>query len=181
MFHRTLLRAVWLSTPLILAGLAVSAGSEPDPLRAELNGQTIELDQVVLYHCHDGSYPTIRCFHEAGERDADADLESGPASLVGSLESVSAATTQAATFYVTFYQHASYGGSSLTASQPIDNLGVYGWNDAISSFKSLYGQRPKWWANADYGIPSWHWPAGAEVSNVGSGANDTFSAVRNVP
>ena len=136
-----------------------------DDLEQQLSTPRVEMDIAELVQAEQVE-PGI-----AGHRPREDPLISG----------LSAATTQSATFYVTFYQHASYGGSSLTASQPIDNLGVYGWNDAISSFKSLYSQRPKWWAHADYGIPSWHWPAGAEVSNVGSGANDTFSAVRNVP
>jgi hypothetical protein len=86
-----------------------------------------------------------------------------------------------ATYYVTFYEHASYGGASYTASQPISDLTAWGWNDHVTSFKSLNGQRPKWWENAGYSPPTWQWAAGAWVSNVGSAANDRFSSVANVP
>lgn len=62
-----------------------------------------------------------------------------------------------ATYYVTFYEHASYGGASYTASQSISNLGEWGWNDHVTSLKSLNGQRPKWWENAGYTPPTWQW------------------------
>jgi hypothetical protein len=86
-----------------------------------------------------------------------------------------------ATYYVTFYEHASYGGASYTASQSISDLSAWGWNDHVTSFKSLNGQRPKWWENAGYTPPTWQWAAGAWVSNVGSAANDRFSSVANMP
>jgi hypothetical protein len=82
---------------------------------------------------------------------------------------------------VTFYQHASYGGASFTASQPQPDLQNFGWNDVISSFKSLNGQRPKWWDHIGYVAPAWQWSAGAWVSYVGDGANDRFSSAKNVP
>jgi hypothetical protein len=85
------------------------------------------------------------------------------------------------TSYVAFWEHANYGGYSFTASQSIADLRSYGWNDAITSFKSFSGQRPKWWEHVNYGTPSWQWATGAWVANVGEGANDTFSSVKNAP
>lgn len=83
--------------------------------------------------------------------------------------------------YVTFFEHSSYGGVSYTGSQPLPSLVTIGWNDAISSFKSLNGQRPRWWEHTDYTGLAWQSSAGAWVRYVTDGANDRFSSVKNVP
>lgn len=159
-----------------------------DDLRVVYGGKEIPARDAARYHCHDGVYPEIRCFETAIERDVDtpaaaraSDLAIGSRSANSFTLSDDPTTTTLATFYVTFYQHENYGGSSYTASQSIANLGNIGWNDAISSFKSLNGQRPKWWEHVDWGGGTWQWPAGAWVASVGGSANDRFSAVANVP
>jgi hypothetical protein len=83
--------------------------------------------------------------------------------------------------YATVYRDADYGGSSLTLFGSYSNLGVIGWNDAITSFKSLNGGRPRFYRDAGFGGVSWRWSAGAWVANVGSPANDSFTAVENDP
>lgn len=147
------------------------------------DGAAIPLSAIAGYHCHDGAHPVIHCFDTEKERDADA---SGPwrsedrwSGLLSERRTV--LSTGAATYYVTFYEHEAYGGASFTTAQALSNLSDYGWNDVITSFKSLNGQRPKWFEHAGYGSPTWQWAAGAWVSNVGGGANDKFSAVKNVP
>ncbi len=82
---------------------------------------------------------------------------------------------------MTVFAHENYGGSSFSASVSYSHLGILGWNDMITSFKSLNGQHPKFWHDAEYGLPAWQWAVGARVPNVGPGANDKFSAMRNVP
>ncbi len=158
-----------------------NATDDPPHRRAELRGSDLSLHEVSRYHCHDGRHPVIRCFTTAAERDLDAWAETPTA--LGGTESVGpdAIAMRSAVYYVTFYEHASYGGSSFTTSQAISDLTETGWNDAISSFKSLNGQRPKWWEHAGYAGASWQWAAGAWVANVGSGANDVFSSLKNVP
>jgi hypothetical protein len=127
-------------------------------------------------HCHDGAYPRVRCFATARMRDADA------ASVIASRPSSRTSDVGlAGAYYVTIYEHRDYGGSSLMLSQSHADLRDIGWNDAISSFRSAADGRPKWWNDVGYAGTSWHWSTGAQVSFVGSTANDRFSSVRNVP
>lgn len=165
-----------------LIGLAIAAAwatgaSATGEVRVVVGGRTIAASDAAQYHCHDGAYPEIRCFTDAAARDADALTMPAARPATGSVTQVSAL----ATFYVTFYQNQNYGGSSYTASQSIADLSAFGWNDIVSSFTSLNGQRPKWWEHANWVPPTWQWAAGATVSYVGSGANDRFTGVANVP
>lgn len=191
-----------LQTQVLLIGLLLVSTAPPEPptgsdVRAVLEGRSIPVGDVHRYHCHDGAYPEVRCFNDEPSRDRDAGSQgaveaTGPAATTvigtGAAERtitraarLSDTTSASATYYVTFYEHANYGGASYTASQSISDLSNFGWNDAVTSFKSLSGQRPKWWENAGYTPPTWQWSAGAWVANVGSAANDRFSAVANVP
>lgn len=135
---------------------------------AILDGSPIPLASVGDHHCHDLAWPMIRCFRTADARDADAEVMVGERVLDS-------------TPYVVVFEDEDHGGSSVMFASSQTNLASIGWNDAITSFKSLNGGHPKFWENANYGTPSWQWAAGAWVSNVGSGANDKFSSLRNVP
>lgn len=139
-------------------------------LRATFRGERIALREVRQHHCHKTRHAVIRCFATSAQRDQD--LDGRRLSLVAGASSVA---------YVTFFEHAYYGGSSLTVADEIPHLGTLGWNDAISSFKTLNGRRPKWWSDTYYGGLAWQWSAGAWVSYVGDGANDRFSSVKHVP
>lgn len=184
-------RALWERlAALAVAGLCASLGlmlvtapaasTAGDAAHATHRDVSIPLEDVSRYHCHDGQYPLIRCFDTSDERDADVG-EQPAKDLASFVEADGFDLSLTVVAYVTFWEHAAYGGASYTASQPNPNLGEYGWNDKVTSFMSLNGQRPKWWEHANYGTPAWRWSAGAWVSNVGSGANDTFSSVQNVP
>lgn len=144
-----------------------TAAQESRP-RAVLDAEGIPLDDVRRYHCHDRDYPVIRCFRDEAGRDADT------ARALGRVELLSDP-------YVTFYKDVGYGGGSYSAYGPLTNLGIFGWADVISSFKSLNNGRPHWYRDSNYGTPDWRWAAGAWVTNVGSAANDTFSSVENDP
>jgi hypothetical protein len=166
---------------------ATRASDDPNVVAIH-GGRVIPLEQVALHHCHDGEFPTIRCFDTEEERDEHVSLPSDSTSSVRAKVGPNdgpatgrTAESLAILFYVTFYQNASYGGASFTASQPYPDLRVVNWNDLISSFKSLNGQRPKWWEHISYAPPAWQWAAGAQVSYVGDGANDSFSSTKNVP
>lgn len=161
-------RAFIGALPLILAtGMSTSA-SDPGVTAAVLEGRSIPLSEVSHLHCHDRDAPTIRCFSTSAGRDDDLDT-AGSRSIDG---------TQA---YVAIYADENYGGSSFTVYNPVSDLGVYGWNDCVSSFKSLNGQRPRLYSHIDYGTPAWRWAAGAWVSNVGGEANDATSSIKNDP
>jgi hypothetical protein len=154
--------------------IAVSLGGMTAPIvsgaetRAFLDGDRIALRDVARYHCHDAASPAIRCSSHQASRDRD-------------VRRLAATRGVRAVFYVQVFEHENYGGASLSISTSISNLGSVGWNDAITSFKSLNGGRPKFWENSGYGGSAWQWAAGAWVANVGSGANDRFSSVKNVP
>lgn len=82
---------------------------------------------------------------------------------------------------MTFYEHINYGGASYTTAQALADLRPMGWNDVVSSFKSLSGQRPKWYVDINSSPPTYQWSAGAWVADIGWSANDRFSSVRNIP
>jgi hypothetical protein len=171
--------SAWLAAALCLLAVGTPvklvAASEVEARRYL---EPIALETVGRYHCHDGRHPVITCFDTETERDIDARASTGSTTPSASSQSLASVT---ATYYVTFYEHANYGGASFTTSQSIAHLGTYGWSDIVSSFKSLNSQRPKWWEHADYGGLSWQWTAGAQVSYVGDGANDRFSSAKNAP
>jgi hypothetical protein len=161
--------ATLATTVLVALALGTGGVGATSGMRADLAGRPIRLLDVSRYHCHDVGASRIACFRTAGARDQDLRRRT-----LGTL-----ATT--GVYYVTWYEHSNYGGASFAASQSYSDLSSLGWNDAISSFKSLNGQRPKFWSDAGYGLPAWQWPAGAWVSYVSDPANDRFSSVQNVP
>ncbi len=172
---------VLLVLAIVLNGQSVQAAdTSPETVRARLGGSMISLDKVPSFHCHDGRHPVIDCFASEGERDDDARTVAHDGRRADAAPEADIESTQLP-YYVTFYEHASYGGASYTTWQWLPNLTAIYWNDIVTSFKSLNGQRPKWFVDADYGPPSHQWAAGAWVANVGDSANDRFSSVKNVP
>jgi hypothetical protein len=63
-----------------LLGLALPMSAPADTgRRAELDGQRIPLSDVGRYHCHDGRYPVVSCFHTEGQVQLDlARIVAGP-------------------------------------------------------------------------------------------------------
>ena len=156
---------VCLTALLIAAGTGAQGRAE-ERLQARLDGRAIPLKDVAGYYCHDRGYPVIECFTSAGDRDTD---------------STSASYGVLSAPFVVFYQDEDYRGLNYEAWNAIPNLGTIGWNDMVTSFKSLNLGRPRWFKDAGYGYPSWRWAAGAWVPNVGDAANDAFSSVKNDP
>jgi hypothetical protein len=155
---------------------------------AVLYGQPIPPIDVVNHHCHDLDAPIYRCFDTEKERDADAQVfiaaaasadlgDGGTLSLNALIQPLSVLDFT----YALAYVDSNYGGASLMVSSPTPDLGVLGWNNVISSFKSTNGGRPKWWSGTNYGGLSYQWGTSAWVPYVGDVANDTFSSVKNVP
>ena len=168
-------RAALILSILVAAFSANNAAASNSPRQiAFFHGKEIPLSRVAQNHCHNALGSTILCFDSQAERDAslrrtiDAQREMSPASDL----SVN---------YVTFFADINFGGASFTTADPISDLGSIGWNDRISSFKSLNSGHPKWWKDISYSGPAWQWVAGSWVANVGSDANDQFSSVQNVP
>lgn len=167
--------SVLVASALLLAAMPQAAQADAG-LHAVVGRRAIPLRAVSRYHCHDLDLPTIRCFREALTRDRQVGRR-----LQEDGASTAARTAALLAYYVTFYEHANYGGASYTTSTSLTNLGNIGWNDIVSSFKSLNGSRPRWWEDAGYVGISFVWSAGANVSYVGATANDRFSSVKNDP
>lgn len=158
-----------LATSLALSPAGAAAkGNGAEAIQVVLDGARVTITGVSRFHCHDRDGVTLMCFRS--ERARDADLATGNGG--DGADSVA---------YVRMFADENYGGGSLTLTQPVSDLGVYIWNDVTTSFKSLNGGRPKFWADVGYTNGAWQWPTGAWVANVGSGANDQFSSVKNVP
>lgn len=152
----------------------------------EQSEEDIELSDVGQYHCHDFDYPIIRCFQTELERDADAESMglSSEVSVSGRTELSAALAVQlaaTAVTYVRWYEHSNYAGASFWTANPLPDLTIIGWNDRISSFKSINGGHPKWWQDSNYNGPSSQWVTSAWVPYVGDTLNDRFSSVQNVP
>jgi hypothetical protein len=157
----------------ILSPLAAAPAEADAPLRVILNGHTISPTDASSLHCTDVFYPRIDCFSDAARRDDVVRRRRRlTATSSASLSSV---------VYVTFYADINFGGASFSTAGAISDLTAVGWNDRISSFKSLNGGRPAWWRDAGFAGTLWRWSAGTWVSYVGDGANDQFSSVANVP
>lgn len=168
-------RLVPLAFGLVVFLLVSSASTRADDAAGPIAvhyGVQIALADVARYHCHDGSYPVIRCFDTPAERDAD---------IATAAHSLDGPDTLTIVYYVTFFADAGYSGASFTASGSISDMRAIGWNDQISSFKSLNDGRPRWWRDINFAGTAWQWGTGAWISYVGSGANDQFSSVANEP
>jgi hypothetical protein len=172
----------------IVAGPVVAQTTPSDRLTATLieagRATGIPLHDARRYHCHDLARPEIRCFWTEAERDADVALITGldlialadPSAPIGPPPAPNGSET---TPYVKMYEHANYGGASAWIGGYWDDLGIIGWNDVVSSFKSTYGGRPKWFWDINYGGIWVMWSSGAWVSYVGDYFNDQFSSVYN--
>jgi hypothetical protein len=150
------------------------------------NEEDIELEDVGDHHCHDFASPIIRCFATELERDADAESVMGTQAARGwggTEQQAALAVQLAATVvtYVRWYEDSNYGGLSFSTANPMADLAVIGWNDRISSFKSINGGHPKFWQSWNYTGTAWQWVTSAWVPYVGDPANDRFSSVQNVP
>ena len=146
-----------LAAVLLVPPATATAAEAPTGVEADLAGRPIELAHVAGLHCHDLDFPRLHCFETARARDAALTLEAGAGSL-GPLGAT-------ATAYVTVFEHASYGGASMTVSQDYSTLAFIGWNDRISSFKAL---------NSETGNFYWDWL-------YGGGTPYTFCCNQNVP
>lgn len=142
-----------------------SASSTAPVVHAVLDGKPLALGDVYRYHCHDRSYPLIRCFLGAAQRDVDELAAAGAAEVATSVSP-----------YVRWYADRDYLGPSFDATIAYANLGDLGWNDKVSSFSTYPGGHPRWSQDINFGGMRWDWGT-ASVSYVGDAANDKFSSV----
>lgn len=170
----------WFLVPTLLAlvlGSLLSgplvAASETQTTTATLDGKAIALSDVAKYNCHDLAFPVIRCFDSQDAATADAEAIAEAASAESLLEGVQPLTI---VVHCVWYWDSGYGGPSFTQAFSESNMGVYGWNNAISSFTQLSTHQCRWYSDNSYTGVSWTWGAGVDVSYVGAGPNDQFSS-----
>ena len=177
-FSFVLLAVVWFA---VLPGAA--GAEDPAPgLTATYYGQRIDPREASHHFCHTRDYPIVRCFDSQAEVDADLGwIEPTAPGQPGSAASQAAPTGLLPDFtgpYSIAYWDINYGGTALTLYVAIANLDSLGWNDAISSIKSVNCGIPRYWTNADYG--GTYWQNGCNVWSPNLyGQNDTFSSVQN--
>lgn len=95
-------------------------------------GIVIPLQDVVNYHCADAAWPVITCFYT--EAEVDKFLE--PYSHQGD--------------YVRWFGHINYQGTGFTARRDYNDLRSIGWNDTISSIRTLNNQCFEAWTAINY-------------------------------
>jgi len=148
--------------------LSVLVGSaKADSVRADLDGKPIDSTEVGRYFCHDVDYPAIRCFRTAARLEA-ALAKAVPGSMGEAL---------LATNYVVIYADQTYGGAYAYLSQNYANLGTIGWNDRITSFKSLNGETGRFYEHQNGGGAYYSFCCNQQVSNVGQTWNDRITSV----
>ncbi len=162
-----LVMVVLLGLLLGTAPSALAGAMDDGPRSADLDGKPIPLISVGEYHCHDLDFPVIHCFRTAEARDVALGAVRAPAG---------ATAAAAAVVYVTFYEHSSYGGASIAASQDYDILATIGWNDRISSYKGRNSETGRFYVDWFGGGANDSFCCNQWVSSLGS-FNDAFSSV----
>jgi hypothetical protein len=168
---RRLLAILTMLGALSISQASVAGAGSSADLTAMLDGHRIDLQRVSDYHCHDLDYPVIRCYRSA------EDLDRAIADRVARDPGSAGAEGTAGPAYVRVYTDASYGGTSLLISTPYDHLGSVGWNDRISSFKTLTSAGGSFWQHDLHS--GWAYPfcCSSTVPYVGDAYNDQFSSV----
>jgi hypothetical protein len=153
--------AVSVTTTSLAQPRLVRAGDDASQLTATLDGKPIPVEDVGKYDCDDFSYPEIRCWSSRVLMDARA----------------AAMTLLTGTDYVTIYDLASFGGSSMNVSSDYATLSLIGWNDRISSFKGRNGESGAFYVDWFYGGAWWTFCCNQQSSSLGTFSN-TFSSMR---
>jgi hypothetical protein len=197
MMHRSLIRStalvaltfsmIW-SAPQTAAAATSTDSVDPNAsvVTATYEGQSIDPHLASHYFCHTRDYPIVRCF--ASQREVDDDLglieplapggpSVWPSGTDGSLDGASP-EFPGGTAYTIAYWDINYGGSALTVYGNVWNLDPIGWNDSISSFKSVNCGVPRYYVDAGYSGVYWQNACNTWSPNLYA-YNDTFSSVVN--
>ena len=174
---------VSLATGAAAAATATSASSA-DPGTNDVtviyHGHNIVPTLASHYFCHTRDYPIVRCFDSQPEVEADLGLTEplGSDQASQSTAMPDDITPASGVAYTIAYTNSNYGGTALTVYGAIAALGDIGWNDAISSIKSVNCGIQRYYVNANYSGSYWQNSCNVWSSDLGS-YNDTFSSVIN--
>lgn len=178
---------VW-SAPGAAAADASTGPVDPNGsvVTATYEGRSIDPKLASHYFCHTRDYPLVRCFASQQEVDDDIGLVepvtpggSSPL-LTGGDHSIEGVSPEfpGGTPYTIAYWDINYGGSALTVYGAIWNLDLIGWNDNISSFKSVNCGIPRYYVDAGYSGVYWQNSCNTWTANLYA-YNDMFSSVLN--
>lgn len=133
-----------------------------------LDGQSLPLDEVGRYHCHDLRSPVITCYRTSAQLEA---------AVKGWMDRPGVEEGVAAVSYVRVWEHADRQGASMYVSADYTNLGSIGWNDRISAFRSVNAGAGKFYHDSYMSGMHYAFCCGVVVENVGSTHNDKFTSV----
>jgi hypothetical protein len=161
--RRARIRVFMGLTALCVSGLIVPGSVAASGISADLEGRPLPVSQIGRYHCELLAYPRVHCFRSEQARDAKvrSALSSGQSLASG---------------YVVAWQDAGFLGPSVTLTNDVSNLGSIGWNDRITSFKSISGASGRFYEHAGYTGSVYSFCCSVQVSNVGQTYNDKFSS-----
>jgi hypothetical protein len=166
------MKSRWAIAGLILcilsAGLAAPASAGTGELRATLDGGSLSLGKVGQYHCHDLDSPVITCFRTSGELEA---------AVKGWMDRLGGAAGTDAVSYARIWEDIGREGASMYLSADYANLGTIGWNDRISSFRSVNGLSGTFYHDDQMRGTVYPFCCNEIVENVGSAHNDRFISV----
>ena len=163
MRHRSIAAAI----AVLLAALASAPVSAADGLTATRDGTPITLAEARSLSCNDFEYPRITCFSTAGAARLTA--------RTMATARVAAPAGSAALSYVTVYEHAGYAGAFLMLSSNQAWLSSIGWNDRISSFKSV-GATGSFREDSPSGGFIYYFGPTTTAASLSGTYNDKFSA-----
>ena len=171
------------------AGQAASANStqtvdgQGRVVTATYQGQQIDPAIASHYFCHTRDYPVVRCFDSQAEVDADLGwiepTEPGQAAEGTDSGGDPTSPDWGGGPYTIAYWDINYGGSALTVYTAVSDLGLLGWDNNISSIKSVNCGIPRYFVNTGYGGGYWQNACNVWSPNLYS-TNDTFSSVENM-
>ena len=145
---------------------------------ATYEGQPIDPMLASHYFCHTRDYPIVRCFATQEGAYQDLELDAPLASHATPLRGDFLPDWSGGAYTIAYWD-INYGGSSLIVYGALSSLVVIGWNDAISSIKSVNCGIPRYYVHINYSGGYWQNGCNTWSPNVGT-FNDTFSSVINM-
>ena len=153
--------ALAATAPLTAAAEQASdALARADGLSAYLDGRRIKPEEVGNWYCQDFAYPIIECY-------------SDPETLEDRAHSLLTAGTGD---YVVIYDFTGYAGSYMYVSQNYTVLAVIGWNDRVSSMRSINAGAGNFHVDWFYGGSAYYFCCNNQYASLG-GFDNTFSSV----
>ena len=166
--------------PRVTAAASHPSAIDPDGkvVTATLDGRPIDPATASQYYCLTRDYPVVHCFATQARVDRDLGIQEPAVAGSGAASKSGVTPNWSGLAYTIAYWDINYNGSTLTVYGAVPYLGVIGWNDNISSFKSVNCGMPRYYVDSEYRGVYWQNSCNTWSPNLYS-YNDTFSAVIN--